>query len=42
VGGVAWIVYRQIRRGETERAEDLLPELTEFMLAPYLGAGIAD
>jgi len=42
VGGVAWIVYQQIRRGETERAEDLLPELTEFMVAPYLGAGLAD
>jgi AcrR family transcriptional regulator len=42
VGGVAWIVYQQIRRGETERAEDLLPELAEFMMAPYLGAGIAD
>ena len=42
VGGVAWIVYRQIRRGETDRAEDLLPELTEFMLAPYVGAGIAE
>ncbi len=36
VGGVAWIVYQQIRRGEAERAEDLLPELTEFMMAPYL------
>jgi len=36
VGGVAWIVYQQIRRGEAERAEDLLPELTEFMLAPYV------
>lgn len=42
VGGVAWIVYQQIRRGEAERAEDLLPELTEFMMAPYLGAGLAD
>jgi AcrR family transcriptional regulator len=42
VGGVAWIVYQQIRRGESERAEDLLPELTEFMTAPYLSAGIAD
>lgn len=38
VGGVAWIVYQQIRRGESERAEDLLPELTEFMLAPYLAS----
>lgn len=42
VGGVAWIVYQQIRRGEAELAEDLLPELTEFMTAPYLSAGVAD
>jgi hypothetical protein len=42
VGGVAWIIYQQIRRGEAERAEDLLPELTEFMLAPYLGAGLTE
>ncbi len=39
VGGVAWIVYQQIRRHETEKAEDLLPELSEFMLAPFLSAG---
>jgi AcrR family transcriptional regulator len=38
VGGVAWIVYQQLRRGEAERAEDLLPELTEFMTAPYLAS----
>lgn len=38
VGGVAWIVYQQIRRKETEKAEDLLPELSEFMLAPFQGA----
>ena len=38
VGGVAWIVYQQIRRNETEKAEDLLPELSEFMLAPFAGA----
>lgn len=42
VGGVAWIIYQQIRRGEAERAEDLLPELTEFMMAPYVGAGMAE
>jgi AcrR family transcriptional regulator len=43
IGGVAWIVYRQIRRSRTDAAEDLLPELTEFMLTPYLrvGAGSA-
>jgi AcrR family transcriptional regulator len=38
VGGVAWIVYQQIRRQEAEKAEDLLPELSEFMLAPFLSA----
>lgn len=38
VGGVAWIVYQQIRRDEAEKAEDLLPELSEFMLAPFVAA----
>jgi AcrR family transcriptional regulator len=42
VGGVAYIVRRQIDRGEAERAEDLLPELTEFMLAPYLDAAVPE
>jgi AcrR family transcriptional regulator len=41
IGGVAWIVYQQIRRHETEKAMDLLPELSEFVLAPYLGIGAA-
>jgi AcrR family transcriptional regulator len=41
VGGVAWIVYQQIRRDETTQAEDLLPELSEFMLAPFHGAAAA-
>lgn len=41
VGGVAWIVYQQIRRGEAEQAEELLPELSEFMLAPFHGAAEA-
>jgi AcrR family transcriptional regulator len=39
VGGVIWIVYQQIRRGETECLLDLLPQLTEFVLAPY-GGGV--
>lgn len=42
VGGVVWIVYQQIRRQETERAEDLLPELSEFMTAPYFGVGAGE
>lgn len=41
VGGVAWIVYQQIRREEAEQAEDLLPELSEFMLGPFQGAAEA-
>lgn len=41
VGGVAWIVYRLIRRDEAERAMELLPDLTDFVLAPF-DAGEAD
>ncbi len=40
VGGVAWIIYQQIRRGEAEKAQDLLPELSEFMLAPFQDATV--
>jgi AcrR family transcriptional regulator len=39
VGGVAWILQLQIRRGEAEQAPDLLPELSQFVLSPYLGVG---
>lgn len=39
VGGVAWILQLQIRRGEAERAPELLAELSQFVLSPYLGAG---
>jgi AcrR family transcriptional regulator len=39
VGGVAWILNQQIRRGEAERATGLLPELSEFVLSPYHGVG---
>lgn len=39
VGWVAWILQLQIRRGEAERAPDLLPELSQFVLSPYLGVG---
>lgn len=37
VGGVAWIIHQQIRRGEAEQAMELLPELSEFVLSPYHG-----
>lgn len=39
VGGVAWILQLQIRRGEAEQAAELLPELSQFVLSPYLGVG---
>jgi len=39
VGGVAWILQQQIRRGDAERAGELLPELSQFVLSPYLGVG---
>lgn len=38
-GGIAWILQQQIRRGEAERAGELLPELSQFLLSPYLGVG---
>ena len=42
VGGVAWIVYQQIRRDEAAKAEELLPELATFMLAPFQGVAKAE
>ncbi|MGE5335830.1 MAG: TetR/AcrR family transcriptional regulator [Nitrososphaerota archaeon] len=37
VGGVAWILQQQIRRGEAEKAPQLLSELSQFVLSPYVG-----
>jgi AcrR family transcriptional regulator len=37
VGGIAWILSQQVRRGEVERAPTLLPELFEFAVSPYRG-----
>lgn len=36
VGGVIGIVYRRVCRGEADLVEELLPELSEFMLAPFV------
>ena len=41
VGGIFWVIYQRIIRGETERIERLLPELVEFALTPYIGAEAA-
>jgi AcrR family transcriptional regulator len=39
VGGVAWILHQQIRRGQAEQALELMPQLLDFVLSPYLGVG---
>ncbi len=41
VGGIFWVIYQRISRGETEQIEQLLPELVEFALTPYVGAEAA-
>ena len=41
IGGVFWILYQRLLLSEAERVEGLLPELVEFTLTPYLGAGAA-
>ncbi len=38
VGGIAALVTKRILAGEGETLPDLLPDLTRFTLAPYLGA----
>lgn len=39
VGGVAWILHQEIRRGGAEKALDLTPELLDFLVSPYRGVG---
>lgn len=39
VGGVAWVLQLQVRRGDAECAPELLSELSQFVLSPYLGVG---
>lgn len=38
LGGVISLATRSILAGETEKLPTLLPDLTEFVLSPYLGA----
>lgn len=38
VGGVASLLGRRVLAGEAELLEELLPEILEFALSPYLGA----
>lgn len=41
IGGVFWILYQRLQLSEGENIEELLPELVEFALIPYLGAEAA-
>jgi AcrR family transcriptional regulator len=41
VGGIFWVLYRRIIMGQTDQIEELLPELVEFSLTPYLGVEAA-
>ena len=40
IGGIFWILYQRLLQ-EPDGIEDLLPELVEFTLTPYLGAKAA-
>jgi AcrR family transcriptional regulator len=41
VGGIASLLGRRILAGEGERIDELLPDVLEFALTPYLGAAEA-
>jgi AcrR family transcriptional regulator len=42
LGGLASLLSRQVASGQTEQLPDLLPDLTEFLLTPYLGPDEAE
>ncbi|HEU4739656.1 MAG TPA: TetR/AcrR family transcriptional regulator [Solirubrobacterales bacterium] len=42
IGGVFWILYQRLTGPEADKIGELLPELTEFILTPYLGADEAN
>lgn len=41
VGGIVTLLTQRVRVGETESIEELLPDIAEFALTPYLGAAEA-
>jgi len=41
IGGVFWILYQRLMIEEAGAIEELLPELVEFALTPYLGVKAA-
>jgi len=42
VGGIVSLIVREISSGRTEQLEELLPDLVELTLAPYVGAEEAE
>jgi len=42
IGGIFWILYQRLTVARPEAISDLLPELVEFALTPYLGPEAAD
>jgi hypothetical protein len=41
IGGAISLVSRRLNAGESDRLSGFAPELTEFLLAPYLGTAQA-
>lgn len=41
IGGIFWVIYQRIIEGDTERIDELRPDLVEFALTPYIGAEAA-
>jgi AcrR family transcriptional regulator len=41
IGGVFWIVYQRLAVSEPDAVIELLPEMVEFALTPYVGAEAA-
>jgi AcrR family transcriptional regulator len=41
IGGIFWILYQRLLLSEAVQVEELLPQLLEFSLTPYLGAKAA-
>jgi hypothetical protein len=37
IGGIATLIVRRLNSGGAQRLPDLLPDLVELALAPYLG-----
>jgi len=42
VGGIVSLIVREISAGRSEDLEQLLPDLVELILAPYLGVEEAE